>query len=77
MKIIDKPVIYRTIQATVEHKSKQYDVVYSEDINGTEIEIWELDSIGLHEKELDEENDLWKKILEFFERETEDIEQFQ
>jgi len=76
MKIVDKPIIYRTIQATVEHKGKQYDVIYSEDINGTEIEIWELDSIGLHEKELDEENGLWKKILDFFERETEDIEQF-
>ena len=76
MKIIDKPVIYRTIEATVEHKGKQYDILYSEDINGTEVEIWELDEIGLHEKEVDIESDLGIKLIEFFEIETQDIEQF-
>ena len=76
MKLKWTPKLFRTIIGEVEHKGKQYEVIYSEDVNGTEVEIWELDSIGLHEKELDGENSLWKKILEFFERETEDIEQF-
>ena len=46
MKIIDKPVLYRTITTQVVHRGKSYDIYIKEDINCTNYEIREIDENG-------------------------------
>jgi len=79
MKLKGKPILLRTIKGEVEHKGKVYEVTIdqiSEDEN--DLEIWELGLEGFeYIKEIDSDSKLGEKLVEFFERETEDIEQFQ
>jgi hypothetical protein len=76
MKIIDKPVLYRTITTVVRHNSKSYDVYVKEDINCTNYEIRKIDENGdVEEDEIGDEK-LRKKIIDFLEYELEDFELF-
>ena len=76
MKIIDKPVLYRTITTVVRHNSKSYDVYIKEDINCTNYEIRKIDENGdVEEDEIGDEK-LRKKIIDFLEYELEDFELF-
>jgi hypothetical protein len=76
MKIIDKPVLYRTITTVVRHNSKSYDVYVREDINCTNYEIRKIDENGdVEEDEIGDEK-LRKKIIDFLEYELEDFELF-
>jgi hypothetical protein len=76
MKIIDKPVLYRTITTQVVHKGKSYDIYIKEDINCTNYEIREIDENGdVEEEEIGDEK-LRKKIIDFLEYELEDFELF-
>lgn len=73
MKLNNKPSLYRTIIGEVEHKGKVYQVTIEqigEDENS--FDIFEIkDDISVNP-----DSDLGKELIEFFERETEDIEQF-
>ena len=76
MKIVDKPVLYRTIITVVEHESKSYDVHVKEDINCTNYEIREIDeNDDIEEDEIGDEK-LRKEIIDFLEYELEDFELF-
>ena len=76
MKIVDKPVLYRTITTVVRHNSKSYDVYVKEDINCTNYEIRKIDENGdVEEDEIGDEK-LRKKIIDFLEYELEDFELF-
>ena len=76
MKIIDKPVLYRTITTLVEHEGKKYDVYIKEDINCTNYEIREIDeNEDVEEDEIGDEK-LRKEIIDFLEYELEDFELF-
>ena len=76
MKIIDKPILYRTITTVVRHNSKSYDVYIKEDINCTNYEIRKIDENGdVEEDEIGDEK-LRKKIIDFLEYELEDFELF-
>jgi hypothetical protein len=76
MKIIDKPILYRTITTVVRHNSKSYDVYVREDINCTNYEIRKIDENGdVEEDEIGDEK-LRKKIIDFLEYELEDFELF-
>ena len=76
MKIIDKPVLYRTITTQVVHKGQSYDIYSKEDINCTNYEIRERDENGdVEEDEIGNEK-LRKKIIDFLEYELEDFELF-
>ena len=78
MKLKGKPLLFRTVRGEVEHKKKLYEVIIaqiSEDEN--DFEIWELREDGTrYLGEMDPDSDLGIKLIEFFLRETEDIEQF-
>ena len=73
MKLNNKPSLYRTIIGEVEHKGKVYQVTIEqigEDENS--FDIFEIkDDISVNP-----DSDLGKELIEFFLRETEDIEQF-
>ena len=76
MKIIDKPVLYRTITTVVGHEGKSYDVYIKEDINGNNYEIREIDeNEDVEEDEIGDEK-LRKEIIDFLEYELEDFELF-
>jgi hypothetical protein len=76
MKIIDKPILYRTITTVVRHNSKSYDIYIKEDINCTNYEIRKIDENGdVEEDEIGDEK-LRKKIIDFLEYELEDFELF-
>jgi hypothetical protein len=76
MKIVDKPVLYRTITTVVRHNGKSYDVYVKEDINCTNYEIRKIDENGdVEEDEIGDEK-LRKKIIDFLEYELEDFELF-
>ena len=76
MKIIDKPVLYRTITTVVGHEGKSYDVYIKEDINCTNYEIREIDeNEDVEEDEIGDEK-LRKEIIDFLEYELEDFELF-
>jgi hypothetical protein len=76
MKIVDKPVLYRTITTVVRHNSKSYDIYIKEDINCTNYEIRKIDENGdVEEDEIGDEK-LRKKIIDFLEYELEDFELF-
>lgn len=76
MKIVDKPILYRTITTVVRHNSKSYDIYIKEDINCTNYEIRKIDENGdVEEEEIGDEK-LRKKIIDFLEYELEDFELF-
>jgi len=76
MKIVDKPVLYRTINTVLKHKGKKYDVYIKEDINCTNYEIREIDeNEDVEEEEIGDEK-LRKEIIDFLEYELEDFELF-
>jgi hypothetical protein len=76
MKIVDKPILYRTITTVVRHNSKSYDIYIKEDINCTNYEIRKIDENGdVEEDEIGDEK-LRKKIIDFLEYELEDFELF-
>ena len=76
MKIIDKPVLYRTITTVVGHEGKKYDVYIKEDINCTNYEIREIDeNEDVEEDEIGDEK-LRKEIIDFLEYKLEDFELF-
>jgi hypothetical protein len=76
MKIVDKPILYRTITTVVRHNSKSYDIYIKEDIDCTNYEIRKIDENGdVEEDEIGDEK-LRKKIIDFLEYELEDFELF-
>ena len=78
MKIKGQPILLRTIIGEVERKGKVYEVTIeqiSDDEN--DFEIWELQKDGTrYLGEIDPDSDLGRELIEFFEIETQDIEQF-
>ena len=76
MKLKGKPLLFRTIMGEVEHKGKLYEVTIKEDLTENDFEIWELDDMSSHVEEVDTASKLGEELIEFFSRETEDIEQF-
>ena len=76
MKLKGKPLLFRTITGEVKHKGKLYEVTIKEDLTENDFEIWELDDMSSHVEEVDTDSKLGEELIEFFSRETEDIEQF-
>ena len=76
MKLKGQPKLLRTIIGQVEHKKKLYEIVIQENETENDYEIFEIDSAGLLSDMIEVDSDLGKELIEFFERETEDIEQF-
>ena len=76
MKLKGKPLLFRTITGEVKHKGKLYEVTIKEDLTENDFEIWELDDMSSHVEEIDTASKLGEELIEFFSRETEDIEQF-
>jgi len=76
MKLKGKPLLFRTIMGEVKHKGKLYEVTIKEDLTENDFEIWELDDMSSHVEEIDTASKLGEELIEFFSRETEDIEQF-
>ena len=76
MKLKSKPLLFRTIMGEVQHKGKLYEVTIKEDLTENDFEIWELDDMSSHVEEVDTASKLGEELIEFFSRETEDIEQF-
>jgi len=76
MKLKSKPLLFRTIMGEVSHKGKVYQVTIKEDLTENDFEIWELDDMGSFLEEVDTDSKLGEELIEFFSRETEDIEQF-
>lgn len=77
MKLKGKPLLFRTITGEVKHKGKLYEVTIKEDLTENDFEIWELDDMSSHVEEVDTDSKLGEELIEFFSRETEDIEQFE
>ena len=77
MKLKGKPLLFRTIIGEVKHKKKLYEVTIREDLTENDFEIWELDDMSSHVEEVDTDSKLGEELIEFFSRETEDIEQFE
>ena len=73
MKLKGKPILLRTVIGEVEHKGKVYQVTIEQiSENENDFDIFEIkDDISVNP-----DSDLGKELIEFFERETEDIEQF-
>ena len=76
MKLKGQPKLLRTVIGQVEHKKKSYEIVIQENETENDYEIFEIDSAGLPSDMIEVDSDLGKELIEFFERETEDIEQF-
>lgn len=76
MKLKGTPILLRTIVGEVEHKKKLYQVTIQENETENDYDIFEIDSSGLPSDMIEVDSELGMKLIEFFERETEDIEQF-
>jgi hypothetical protein len=76
MKLKGKPLLFRTIIGEVNHKGKVYQITFREDLSENHYEIFLLDEMGSLEEEISLDSDLGIKLTDFFNRETEDIEQF-
>ena len=69
-------LLFRTIIEEVNHKGKVYQITFREDLSENHYEIFLLDEMGSLEEEISLDSDLGIKLTDFFNRETEDIEQF-
>ena len=76
MKLNKEPLLFRTIIGEVKHKGKVYQITFREDLSENHYEVFLLDEMGSLEEEISLDSDLGIKLTDFFERETEDIEQF-
>lgn len=76
MKLKGQPKLLRTIIGQVEHKKRVYGILIMENETENDYEIYEIDSASLPSSIVGVDSDLGKELIEFFERETEDIEQF-
>ena len=76
MKLKGQPKLLRTIIGQVEHKKRVYETLIMENETENDYEIYEIDSASLPSVMIGVDSDLGKELIEFFERETEDIEQF-
>ena len=76
MKLNKKPLLLRTIIGEVKYKSRVYQITFREDLSENHYEVFLLDEMGSLEEEISLDSDLGIKLTDFFERETEDIEQF-
>ena len=76
MKLKGQPKLLRTIIGQVERKKKVYEILIMENETENDYEIYEIDSASLPSSMIEVDSDLGKELIEFFERETEDIEQF-
>lgn len=75
MKLKGQPKLLRTIVGQVERKRKVYEITIQENETENDYEIFEIEH-GLPSDMIEVDSDLGKELIEFFERETEDIEQF-